>query len=178
MKKDMKSIKLMALLCVMGVCFASCEKTPKSEWRNYYGYTAEDIIGTYAFSNVSGAFDSVEGIGRHACPDAEISIAPYSANKVEFKINCPSANFSKTIEGKTTPNENDFMIRMSTGYIHSGGKIKAYNVDAHVFTNDKNEIRLHGHIAENIYHIVENSTGGQVYVQDDGVYYYFDVIKN
>lgn len=180
MKKDMKNIKLLALLCVLGVCFASCKEESKNEWNNYYGYTNEDIIGTYVFSNVADAFDSVEGTGRHACPDAEISInvVPASPNMLEFSANCPSANFSKKIESAATPNEDDFMIRMSTGYLHSNGKIKAYNVNAYVLKNGKQQLRLHGYVAENTYHIEENTTGGQVYVQDDGVYYYFDVIKN
>ena len=70
----MKNYKLLALLCMMGALFASC-KEPKSEWENFYSYTNEDVIGTYSFSNVSTAFDGVEGVGRYACPVAVVEIA-------------------------------------------------------------------------------------------------------
>ena len=177
----MKNCKLLALLCVLGVLFASC-KEPKSEWENFYGYTNEDVIGTYSFSNVSTAFDGVEGVGRYACPDAEVSIQASSQNPnmLRFTIHCQDENdYSRTIEDYATPNEDDFMLHMSTGYDHSGNKIRAYNVNAHVLKNKKQELRLHGYSAINTYKIVEDvETGAVTYVQTDGVYYYFDVIKN
>ena len=177
----MKNYKLLALLCVMGVCFTSCKEESKSEWKNCYGYTNEDVIGTYSFSNISTAFNGVEGVGRHACPDAEVSIQPSTQNPdmLRFTINCPDLEYTRTIEDYATPNEDDFMLRMSTGYIHSGNKVKVYVVNAHVMKNAKQELRLSGFSAVNTYKEIINSESGTTsYEQVDGEYYYFDVIKN
>lgn len=175
----MKNRKLLALLCVLGIFFVSCDKEPKSEWKNYYGFTNEDVIGTYSFSNVSTAFDGVEGVGRHACPDAEVSIQASTQNPrmLRFTINCPKEEYSRTIEDYATPNEDDFMLRMTTGYIHTGDKVKVFVVNAHVLKNEKQEIRLSGFSAINFYKEVVNE-GATSYIQTDGEYYYFDVIKN
>lgn len=177
----MKIYKLFALICVLGVFFVSC-KEPKTEWNNYYGYTNEDIIGNYSFSNISTAFDAVEGVGRHSCPDAEVSIQASSQNPnmLRFTINCPNEEYSRTVEDDATPNEDDFMLRMSTGYIHSGSnKVKVYVVNAHVMKNEKKELRLAGFSAVNTYKEIYNQESGTTsYVQIDGEYYYFDVIKN
>ena len=176
----MKNCKLLALLCMLGVFLASC-KEPKSEWENFYSYTNEDVIGTYSFSNVSTAFDGVEGVGRHVCPDAEVSIQPSSQypNMLRFTINCPDLEYTRTIEDYATPNEGDFMLRMSSGYIHSGNNVKIYVVNAHVLKNAKQELRLSGFSAINTYKEVHNEESGTTsYVQVNGEYYYFDVIKN
>lgn len=177
----MKNCKLLTLLCLLGLFFVSCDKEPKREWKNYYGYTNEDVTGIYSFSNVSSAFDGVEGIGRHACPDAEISIQASSQNpnQLRFIINCPNEGYTRTVEDYATPNEDDFMLRMTSGYVHVGGKVKVYVVNAHVLKNEKQEIRLSGFSAINTYkEIVNPETGNISYEQTDGVYYYFDVIKN
>ena len=163
MNNIMKNSKLLSLICALSLLFVSCEKVQKNEWANFYGYTNEDIIGTYSFSNISDAFDGVEGTGRHACPDAEISISAVpESSLIDFAVNCPSANFSKQIVAAATPNEGDFMIQMSTGINYNN---KAY------------EIRLSGFIAETTYEYQESENVGH-YVKIDGVYYYFDVIKN
>lgn len=177
----MKRFKFLALLCVLGVSFASCNDKTKSEWSNYYGFANEDVIGTYSFSNMPTAFDGVEGTGRHACPDAEVRILASSQNPemLRFEINCPEEGYTRTIEDYATPNENDFMLRMSSGYIHTGGKVRVYVVNAHVMKNVKQEIRLSGFSAVNTYIENINSESGVIsYEQTDGVYYYFDVIKN
>ena len=177
----MKNSKLIALICLLGIFFTSCDKEAKSEWKDYYDFTNEEIIGTYAYSNVSNAFDEVEGTGRHACLDAQINIRATHDNSdwIAFSVNCPDENFSRTFEGVATPNEGDHMIHMSTGYIHSGGKIRAYNVTAYVLKNEKQELRLHGFAARNTYEeVADEETGITTYVQTDGEYYYFDVIKN
>lgn len=176
----MKKFKLLALLCLLGLFFASCKEESKSEWKSYYGYTKDDIIGTYSFSNVKGAFDGVEGVGRHSCLDAEIRINDYGGNSVEFKINCPSEDFSYTFTGRPTPLANDFMLKMSSGYSLAGnGKLKAFNVMAHVLENDAQQMRLHGYASKNTYKLVPfEGTDLCDTVPEDGEYYYFDVIKN
>ena len=178
----MKNCKLLALLCLMGIFFTSCKEESKSEWSNFYGYTNADVVGTYSFSNVSTAFDGIEGIGRHVCVDAEVSIqiSDQNPNMLKFTIECPKEEHERTIEDYATPNEDDFMLRMSTGYIHSGSnKVKVYVVNAHVMKNEKNELRLAGFSAVNTYKEITNPESGTLsYEQIDGEYYYFDVIKN
>ena len=176
----MKYYKLITLLCVLGVFFASCKEEPKNEWKDHYGFSNEDIIGTYSYSNISNAFDEVEGTGRHICPDAQVTIRASHDNPdwIEFSMNCPNETFSRTFEGMATPNEGDHMIHMSTGYIHSGGKIRAYNVTAYVLKNEKQELRLHGYAAHNTYVSETSEDGVTTYTQTNGEYYYFDVIKN
>ena len=178
----MKNRKLIALICLLGIFFTSCNKEPKTEWKDFYNYTNADIIGTYVYSNVSNAFDEVEGTGRHVCPDAQVNIRASNEHPnswIKFSVNCENEGFSRSFEGVTTPNEDDHMIRMTTGYIHAGGKINAYNVAACVLKNEKQEIRLHGFVAKITYEEVTNEeTGVVTYNQTDGEYYYFDVIKN
>ena len=177
----MKKFKFLALFCMLGVFFASCDDKTESEWNNFYGFTNEDVVGTYTFSNVSTAFDAVEGTNRHSCPDAEIRILASSqnANMLRFEINCPDEEYTRTIEDDATPNEGDFMLRMSSGYIHTGGKVKVYVVNAHVMKNGKQEIRLAGFSAVNTYvEIINQESEAISYEQIDGEYYYFDVIKN
>jgi len=177
----MKNSKLIALVCLLGIFFVSCNKESTTEWKDYYGYTNEEIIGAYSYSNISNAFDEVEGTGRHACPDAEINIQALDGNPngIRCSVNCPDEGFSRTFEGLATPNEGDHMIHMSTGYIHSNGKILAYNVTAYVLKNAKQELRLHGFAAKNTYEeVADEETGITTYIQTNGEYYYFDVIKN
>ncbi len=175
----MKNYRLLALLCLLGLFLASCDEKKESEWENYYGYTNEDIIGTYSYSNVSDAFDGVEGVGRYHCEDAEISISRYSTSQVEFNINCPSQGFSRKFTGVPSPNDGDFMVHMTSGYKPYGnGKLRAYNLTGYVFKNAKQELRMHGFAAVNIYKIVSYENGGIDTIPDNGTYYYFDVIKD
>ena len=178
----MKNSKLIAIVCLLGLFFTSCDKEPKSEWKDLYNFTNEDVIGTYVYSNVSNSFDEVEGTGRHVCPDAQVNIRASNEHPnswIKFSVNCENEGFSRSFEGVATPNEDDHMIRMTTGYIHSGGKIKAYNLTAYVMTNEKQELRLHGFVAENTYELITDvETGATTYKTIDGEYYYFDVIKN
>ena len=166
---------------VLGALLASCERVSQSEWENFFGYTNEDVIGTYSFSNVADAFEGVEGVGRHASPDAEISIEPYSANTIEFKINCPSQGFNRSFTGKPMHIADDVMLRLSSGYKPYNGGLRAYNVTGYVLKNTKSEVRLHGYAAVNTYRIEQMQTPQGLLpdtIQVDGTYYYFDVIKN
>ena len=177
----MKSFKILALLCLVGLSLVSCDKDKKSEWNNWYGYTKDDIVGTYSFSNVADAFNNVDGVGRHACPDADICILDKGGNTVEFRINCPDENFYRSFMGRPSPNENDFMLKMSSGYINAGNnRLKAYNVNAYVMENSTQQLRLHGFAALNTYKLVYPVPDYPVpdTIADDGEYYYFDVIKN
>ena len=174
----MKNFKLLLMLCMSGLFLVSCNDK-KSEWENYYGYTNDDVIGTYSYSNVADAFDGVEGTGRYACEDAEISIKPYTANTVEFTINCPSQGFSRSFTGKPSPNNDDFMVHMSSGYKPYGnGKLRAYNVTGYVLKDASQQLRMHGYAAVNTYKLVTVEGSGTDTIPDNGIYYYFDVIKN
>lgn len=178
----MKKATISAFLLLLAVVFVGC-KDEKKEWKHMYGFTKADIIGEYAFSNIDKAFDDLEPSSYcHLCDDAEISITSVSASTVKFKINCPDEDYSRVFTGVPTKNPEDFMIRMSSGYEQYGGsKLRAYNVNAYVYYNEAQQIRLHGFSSFNTYKLVQvPGTNPPLYdtVQDSGVNYYFDVIKN
>ena len=78
-----------------------------------------------------------------------------------------------------SPNDGDFMVHMSSGYQHYGqGKLKAYNMTGYVLKNEKDQIRIHGFAAINIYKVVSYENGGMDTIPDNGTYYYYDVIKD
>ncbi len=176
----MKNCRLLALICLLGLSLASCNENKTTEWENYYGYTNDDIIGTYSYSNVADAFDGIDGEGgRYACDNAEISVTRYSGSQVELNINCPSHSFNRTFTGVPSPNSDDFMVHMSSGYKPYGnGKLRAYNLTGYVLKNAKQQVRMHGFAAVNIYKIVSYGNGGIDTIPDNGTYYYFDVIKD
>ena len=178
----MKKIAISAFFVLLAVAFIGCD-SKKNEWNYKYGYTNDDIIGEYSFSNIDKVFDDLEQSGYcHICDNAEISVTAASAKTVNFIINCPDDNFSRTFIGVPTKNPGDCMIRMSSGYIQTGGsQLRAYNLLASVYQNDEQKIRLHGFAALNTYKLVAvPNTDPILYdtIQDSGVNYYFDVIKN
>lgn len=178
----MKKISISAFILLLAVMLVGCNDK-KKEWNYLYGYTNDDIVGEYSFSNIDKVFDDLEPSSYcHICDDAEISITAASATMVNFNINCPNDNYSRTFTGVPTKNPNDCMIRMSSGYTQAGGgKLRAYNVQASVYRNDDLNIRLSGFAAVNTYKLVPlPNSNSDIYdtIQDSGVNYYFDVIKN
>lgn len=178
----MKHMKISALLILFAVTLVGC-KDEKKEWNYKYGYTNEDIIGSYSFSNIDKAFEDLEPSSYcHICEDAQIEITAASSSTVSFKINCPDDNYSQTFVGAPTKNTDDCMIRMSSGYQMTGGaKLRAYNVLASVYQNSLQQIRLSGFAAVNTYNLVQlPGTNPPLYdtIPDSGYNYYFDVIKN
>ena len=165
----MKNYRLLALLCVLGVLFVSCNKD-KKEWNYYYGYTLQDIMGSYSASNVSDVFqDLSENPYCHICNDAQITI---TSNEV--RVLCPSDDFSKTFPMPQATNEDEFMINTSNP---SWSTHPDYELVTYVYKNDKGEIRLHGFARHVVYEVVYNENGA-VYQVKSKVNYYFDVIKN
>ena len=176
-----RNIKLAALFVLFALVFTSCGEK-KNEWTNYYGYTNEDIIGEYSYSNDYDSFYGVlESDYSHICTDAEITIKRLSDNYVSFHVNCPEAGYDRTFEGSPTKNRNDFKISMSSGFIN--GTLKSYNVLAYVSKNDQNQIRLHGFASYDSFKVVATypiPNGPAVYdtVCDLAYNYYFDMIKD
>lgn len=175
-------MKILALLILFAVALVGC-KDEKKEWNYKYGYTNEDIIGTYSFSNVAKAFEDLEPSAYcNICEDAQIEITAASSWSVKFKINCPDEGYSQTFVGAPTKNPDDCMIRLSSGYqFTGGGKLRAYNVLASVYQNDLQQIRLSGFAATNTYNLVQvPGTDPPLYdtIADSGYNYYFDIIKN
>ena len=160
----MKNVKFLPIL-LLGFLFVSCEKQQEKEWNKLYGYTNEDIIGTYSFSNVADAFDALtESAYCHICEDAKITVTAKSGNTIEFKVNCPNDNFNRTFEGLPRLTDNDFMIGMTAPSWNPIYELKAY-----VYKNDEGQIRIHGFVR-----YIHNAGTAQEYP----VNYYFDVIKN
>ena len=149
-----KNIKLITLLTLFALVFSGCEE--KKEWSLFYGFTNEDIIGSYSYSNIDDAFDNLlESQWCHLCPDAKVNIMPGSGSLVRFRLESESADFSRTVEDFSTQEGNDFMIMMEEN---------PYEVSAYVYKDAKDHLRLHGFVRKHV--------GGS------NVNYYFDVIKD
>lgn len=166
----MKNSKLIALICLLGIFFTSCDKEEsKREWESFFNYTIEDIVGSYSYSNVSDAFDDLtENAYCHICEDATITIEPYQEieNSIELKLRCPSAVFNRTFRGQPTLNDDDFLILMSNS---TWDPHPDYELTAYVYKNSKGQVRLHGFAT----HVINSGTTDEYKIN-----YYFDVIKN
>ena len=165
----MNKLRVLALLCVLGVFSVSCRER-QSEWVSFYGYTSQDVMGSYSPSGVVDAFDGLtENSYCHICSDAQITITA-----TEFRVNCPSDDFNKTFVMPHAAGEDEFMINTSNP---SWSTHPDYELVTYVYKNDKGEIRLHGFARHVIYEIIYNENGA-VYQAKSKVNYYFDVIKN
>ena len=159
----MKKFRVLFLSLLIGVFFVSCTDKSKNEWENLYGYSYDDIIGSYTYSNELDAFDGLtESHHCHVCSDTRITISLDFENTLKFELKCPKAEFNQTFTGLPTLNENDFLIRMSSNPSSTDPK---YSVTAYVMSNKNHQIRLHGFARKR-----ES--------EDSYVYYYFDVVKN
>ena len=145
----MKNFKLLALVCLLALGFASCkEKEP--EWRNFCGYTSQDVMGSYSASDVSTAFEGLtEGAFCHICRDAQITISS-TGSKLKVEVKSITAGLNWSGAGSPSLNDDDFLMQIGL----------EPDFLATVYTNDLQEVRLHG------------------YVRRNHVNYYFDVIKN
>ena len=144
----MKKLRLLALLCMLGVFSTSC-KEKQSEWVNFYGYTNQDVVGSYSSSNVVDAFEGlIEGTYCHICRDAEINITN-SGSKLRFEVKSVGTGLNWSSVGNPCLNDHDFLMQLGMD-----------DFLATVYTNTANQVRLHG------------------YVRKNHVNYYFDVIKN
>ena len=172
----MKNIKWLPLLLMLGVFLVSCEKEQKKEWNKYYGYSNEEIVGSYSFSKVEDAFeDLTESAYCHICEDAKINITARSESIIEFNVNCPNDEFNRTFEGRPCLTDDDFLINMTAP---SGNPHPDYELTVYVYKNDQGDIRLHGFARHIKYEIHNDPNGMPVYNIKSKVNYYFDVIKN
>lgn len=172
----MKKLAILSMLTVLSMAFlASCEKDVNKEWGKFYGYAKDDIVGEYAFSNLSGAFDGlIESDECHLCPDAQVSVSSTGDQTVLFNMASPERNFQKSFSGQPKLTANDFLLTMYSGWIN----LKRYNVTANVLTNDQDEVRLKGFVSEDRYERVYNTEEAQYdTVYDYSIKYHFDVIK-
>lgn len=177
-----RNITIATLLLLFVVVLSGCEK--KKEWNYRYGYTVDDIAGTYTYSNIESAFDNLtENQYCHLCQDAEITVTKLSDNSIKFKINCPEEDFSREFVGAPTKNKNDFMIHMTSGYMSRAGatRFKAYNLTGYVYQNEAQAIRLHG-FANLCKYKVEHPVPSDSTIVDtvliQATNYYFDMIKD
>lgn len=175
MKNKMKNIKYLSVLLMLSFFFVSCEKQPQeSEWEKYYGYTNEEIVGSYSFSNVSDAFESLtEGEYCHICEDAKVNITATSGSTIEFNVNCPSDEFNRTFEGRPCVTDDDFLINMTTSSL---SQHQDYKLMVYVFKNEKGDIRLHGYARIIKYEF--NHETEEYDIPKSNINYWFDVIKN
>ena len=173
----MKNIKQLYVLLILSFFFVSCEKqSQESEWNKYYGYTNEEIVGSYSFSNITDACEGLtESSYCHICEDAKVNITATSGSTIEFKVNCPSDEFNRTFEGRPCFTDNSCLINMAVPSMNSHPD---YELTVYVYKNDKGDIRLDGFARHVTYEIHNDSDGTPVYTIKSKVNYYFDVIKN
>ena len=174
----MKKMRFLPLVLVLGVLLFSCKKDETKEWKQFYNFTLEDVMGTYTNSNVTGAFEGLkENDFCHICEDAEVSISPYmgSDSSIEFKVYCSKAGFNKTFTGHPVLNSDAFLISMS---MPASSIYPDFEVTAYVYKNDKGNVRLHG-FARHIYYenLVVDFDGTVHKDVKSMVNYYFDVVK-
>jgi hypothetical protein len=147
----MKNIKWFALLCLLGVLFTSC-KEEKSEWKIFYGYTNQDVVGTYSSSGIEEAYEGlIESPYCHICRDAEVKITP-SGSKLRIEVKSGSTGLNWSDVGNPCLNDNDFIMQL--------GSAPELDFMAKVYTNEAKQIRLHGYVRRN-----QSTT------------YHFDVVK-
>lgn len=172
----MKNIKYLSVFLVLGVLFVSCGEPKEKEWEKLYGYTIEDIAGTYSFSNVADAFDALtEGTYCHICNDAQISITASSSSIIQFSVDCPDAGFHKIFEGRPRMTDNDYTINLGSTALNNHPE---YGLTAYVYENKQGDIRIHGNAQYIEWILVTNSYGQLEYKIKSKINYYFDVTKN
>ena len=158
----MKKYRLLALLLLLGLAFGSCNK--KTVWNVFFGYSIQDVIGTYGPSNVVDAFDGLtESDLCHICSDAQITIANVGG-RIRLDFKSVKAGMERSYTGNPILNDDDFLLQL--------GDIPGYHVPevlATVYTNEKQEIRLHGYVRK----LKSSTLEGPVYIN-----YYFDVVTN
>ena len=148
---------LAALLMLFALVLTSCSDDKKSEWSYFHGFTIEDIVGSYSWSNLDNAFDGLlESSNCHICDDGKVTVTQIAGSMVRFRFESELASFSRTVEDNATEDGNDFMIKMEE---------YPFEVSAYVYKNDKNQIRLHGFVRKNTAEL-------------GSINYYFDVIKD
>ena len=158
----MKKLSIIGLLFLLGFVTVSCNKEKK-------GYTIDDIVGEYTFSNAADAFEGLEAdedtdVFTYLCEDAVITITRDGKNSVNFKLSCPNEEHTAHFNGAPFQNENDSVIRMSYDYGYSKYPPNESKVIANVSKMD-GKIRLQGH------HYFYSGSSSLSY------FYYFDVIK-
>ena len=163
----MKRLSIISLLLFLGFATVSCNKEKK-------GYTIDDIVGEYIFSNAADAFDGLEADeNTFICYDAVITIARDGENSVDFWLSCPNEDipWAPTNEGHKArfngapfQNENDSVISMSYDYGYGKYPPNESMVIANVSKMD-GKIRLQG------YHYFYSGSSALSY------FYYFDVLK-
>ena len=136
----------------------SCNKEKK-------GYTINDIVGEYTFSNAADAFEGLEADEfTYLCDDAVITITKDGKNSVDFRLSCPNEGYNVHFNGAPFQNENDSVIRMSYDYGYGKYPPSESTVTAKVSKMD-GKIRLQGR------HYFYSGSSGNSY------FWYFDVVK-
>lgn len=167
---------LSALIVLCAVALVSCKPEEKKEWSKFYGYTSNDLVGDYAFSNASNAFANlIESDEGHLCEDAEITVTAASAQTITFRMESPRLHFVKVFTGRPTLNQNTSLINMYSSW----SNLRRFGLTSEVLKNDKGDIRLQGFISDDHYERVFNTeTGVYDTLYEYSIKYYFDVIKN
>ena len=146
--RNLQKIIILSIICLL--TFASCKKK-ESEWKRLYGYTRNDIVGSYTFSNCAEAFqgltqnDTVSCI----CKDAEITIDSISTDRVKIRLKCPDEDYDRQFLGKAPATSYDFQIFIQGETQHHShttfsDTYSIHKIQADIYHNEKGQIRLAG----------------------------------
>ena len=161
-----KHITLAAVLMLFALVFTSCGDK-KSEWKYFYGYSVDDIVGHYDYSNLSDAFEFItESNEVFICEDAIVTVEKLTESTVQIQLKCPDEGYNQTFTGKPNSANDDFRVYLYQGF----EDVPDYELHAIVYTNEKGEVRLHGY--------GRKLKGGDPVIGWYWENWYFDVIKN
>lgn len=169
----MKRLLLLSLL----IACVSCEKQKTDEWKYWFGYTKEDVIGTYSHSNLSDAFSGLsDGEFSVLCDDAEITVTAGEGNQIGFLLKSAKAGLSHPFSGIPSLNGDDFLIQLQDSKVNiSSSQFYVFRLSARVLQDNDGRVRLQGSASKDYYVISQNHPDP---VFDYKKSYYFDVINN
>ncbi len=153
----MKRLIIITLLSLgMTYALTSC-KDDKPEWKKFFGYTTEDILGDYVANTDESVYSDIPTNNNVVFKDATIHIQNYAKSLITLKVNFPSETML-TFHGLAPINDADYLISM---------KNNGYALSATVYHDELGDIRLHG--------FVQFGVSGDTTVYTTN--YYFDVVK-
>lgn len=164
MKRNLLHVITAAFVIAAAAILASCTKDKMSQWKTYFGYTAEELVGSYMPNpDEWDKYIPDEVEKAQAVKNAQASITKTSDNAIFVRLlGMPQKvddHFSCTIYN------NDFMF-------NSG------NLSVKVYKNSNDEIRLSGYVKYPIGQLYDPALGDPInHLASTYEYYYFDIIK-
>ncbi len=163
--KNLRNILKITLLLMMVAVLTMCGKPREKEWHTCFGFTAEELKGSYQ-PNPDDWESYIPEEVEKAFPikNASASITKISDNSVIVNLLGMPSKVDKSFSCTISPN--DFMFN-------------AGNLSVQVFKNDEGGVRLNGDVRYKIGTMQDYALGNPAnnYIVNIYEHYYFDVIK-